>query len=94
MTIISRMSSILPSSLYKVMQPKYQWLKVKKKLKSRGAKFNYNKEFGGWVIELPMLNGKNLIVLARTFREFRRVNFTKTKPKKKSSIYLWCPKGL
>ena len=74
MTIISRMSSMLPSSLYKVMQPKYQWLKVKKKLKSRGAKFNYNKEFGGWVIELPMLNGKNLIVLARTFREFRRVS--------------------
>ena len=76
MTFASKIGKLLPKTLFYYLQPKFHIYRNKSRLKKKGGTFTYNKIYGGWILEIPMPNKKNMIVLARTLKEFERaVNF-------------------
>ena len=72
MTIANQIGKLLPKFLFQFLQPKYHFIRSKNSLMKRGGKYNFNKDYGGWVLQLPMPN-KNMQLLARSHREFARI---------------------
>ena len=73
MTIANKIGKLLPEHLYNFLQPKYHFLRAKKMLLNRGGSYYFNKNYGGWILQLPMPNKKKMIVIARSPKEFKRL---------------------
>jgi len=73
MTLAHSFSKLMPSGLASWLRPTYHWHFVKRELSRRGATFAHDPEFGGWIIQVPMTDSRKMPLVARTFREFRRV---------------------
>tara|TARA_B100000676_G_scaffold295837_1_gene335488 strand:+ start:4456 stop:5385 length:930 start_codon:yes stop_codon:yes gene_type:complete len=74
MTVANTISKLLPRQTADWLRPKYHWYFIKRELTTHGGSFRYDKEFGGWILQVQMPDGRNMPVVARTFREFRRVS--------------------
>ncbi len=74
MTIANKMGKILPPILRKKVQVLYHQFRVRLLLQSRNALLKYDKNLSGWIVTVPLTKKKKLKVLARNFKELRRIS--------------------
>jgi FkbM family methyltransferase len=87
MTIASKIAKILPKKTQNFIKPKYDFLRAKYFLKQRGGSYKYNKTYGGWLLNIPMPNNLDMLILARTYREFNRA--VRFGTNKKDLLWKW-----
>lgn len=73
MTIANSLSRLMPTGLANRLRPRWHWMVEKRALRKLGARFHRDDELGGWVVRLPVAGHGEMWLVARTFREFRRI---------------------
>lgn len=87
MTLVAKIGKLLPNKMYAYLQPKYHFFRCKRNLIKRGGSYKYNSTYGGWVLNIPMPNSGQMLILARTYKEFNRAVVFGTN--KKNLVWKW-----